>query len=79
MATDMNIHNTNNVIITQKKFPTFYVIHLRVEGDDETHTLKIYSQKQLTFQCEEGMSIQWDGQTVGGITLNSLPLMEAEE
>ena len=79
MPTDMNIHNTNNVIISQKKFPTFYVIHLRVEGDDETHTLKIFSKKQLTFQCEEGMNIQWDGQTLGGIKFNNLPpIMEDE-
>ena len=73
MPTDMNIHNTDNVIISQKKFPTFYVIHLRVEGDDETHTLKIFSQKQLTLQCEEGMGI-----TEKGITFNNLPRMEDE-
>ena len=75
---DMNIHNTNKVTIHQKKFPSFYVIHLKVEGQDDTHTLKIFSKNQLAFQCEEGMII-----TQEGITFNTLPLSddmaEAEE
>ena len=75
MATDMNIHNTNKVTIHQKKFPSFYVIHLKVEGQDDTHTLKIFSKEELAFQCEEGMSI-----TEKGITFENIELsVEVEE
>ena len=73
MPTDMNIHNTNKLMLSQKKFEWGYIIYLRVEGKDETHTLKIFSKDEMVLQCEEGMSI-----TKNGITLNTIARLEEE-
>jgi len=60
-------------MLSQKKFEWGYIIYLRVEGKDETHTLKIFSKDEMVLQCEEGMSI-----TKNGITLNTIARLEEE-